>query len=182
MQYALLYTFSTIPQTLAAALGVLAAFVLYRLQSDSKTQWEDAREQLTGGTDGNAPTRLVQPPTTLNGLLGEQRFDELLAELGRIYEDQTPSRGSIKDLTYARLKASVKARNSILRALKVAFWWTAAVILTSVIVLCCTQVFWCYTVISSLVLAIGVASVARCLTLYYRLIRAALWGVGGAAR
>ncbi len=44
VEYALLYTFSTIPQTLAAALGVLAAFVLYRLQSDSNTLWQDAHE------------------------------------------------------------------------------------------------------------------------------------------
>jgi len=36
METALFYTFSTIPQVLAAAIAMLAAFVLYRLQTINK--------------------------------------------------------------------------------------------------------------------------------------------------
>jgi hypothetical protein len=35
LENAVLYTFSTIPQTLGAAFAVLAAFVLYRFQADA---------------------------------------------------------------------------------------------------------------------------------------------------
>jgi len=175
VEYALLYTFSTIPQTLAAALGVLAAFVLYRLQSDSSTQWQDAYT-LVSQFGGDVPTQLIKPQTNLGTLLGTQRFESLLRELEPRYEKGGwPATGSSQYLAYLRLKASIAPRRKILTALKWAFWATAAVILLSVLVLCIAHTFSQCTWLGGVVLAIGVCSLAWCLWLYYGLIRAALW-------
>jgi hypothetical protein len=46
VEYALLYTFSTIPQTLAAALGVLAAFVQWQDAYTLVSQFRSARVRL----------------------------------------------------------------------------------------------------------------------------------------
>lgn len=174
MEYALLYTFSTIPQTLAAALGVLAAFVLYRLQSDSNTLWQDAHELVN--QFGAGQWAAAAPELTLGDLMGEQRYEMLLAELKRSYaEHEPPAAGTVRYLTYARLKVNLKARREILAALKLAFWATAAVILLSVPMLSFAHILSNCTALASATLALGAVSVAGCLWLYWRLISAALW-------
>jgi hypothetical protein len=67
------------------------------------------------------------------------------------------------------------ARRRILRVLKAAFWHTAGVILFSVVLLCFAHTLSEYTRLAIVMLALGVASVAKCLWLYWRLISAALW-------
>jgi hypothetical protein len=168
MEYALLYCFSTIPQTLAAALGVLAAFVLYRLQSDSEPRWNDARE-LIGHFGG-------EQRTALDDLLTAQRYSALLAELERKYAGGSPPLASTQYQCFGRLKTSLRTERAILIALKQAFFVTAAVILLSIFVLTVAHAFWKCTVIAVPVLFAGWASVALCLWLYWRLVRAALWG------
>ncbi len=67
MENALFYTFSTIAQTLAAAIALLGAFALYRLQS-------------IGGLLHDLAVSAVQPylpNDEAQKLLGEERFAEL---------------------------------------------------------------------------------------------------------
>jgi hypothetical protein len=174
VEYALLYTFSTIPQTLAAALGVLAAFVLYRLQSDSATLWQDAQELVN--QFGAAQWAAAAPEVTLGDLMGDQKYEMLLAELKRAYaERDAPAAGTTRYLAYVRFKSNLAARRRILSALKVAFWATAAVILLSVILLCTAHAFYDCTDMARAALVLGFASVSACLWLYWLLIRAALW-------
>ncbi len=116
------------------------------------------------------------PEVTLGDLMGEQKYDMLLAELQRSYaEHEPPAPGSGQYLAYARFRANLTARRRILAALKVAFWATAAVILLSVLLLCFAHMFYDCTRLARVMLAVGVASVAGCLWLYWRLISAALW-------
>jgi hypothetical protein len=94
VEYALLYTFSTTPQTLAAALGVLAAFVLYRLQPHGNTRWQDATELIN--QFGVADWAHAAPETTLGDLLGAQQYEKLLEELEHRYAlHQPPQPGEI---------------------------------------------------------------------------------------
>jgi hypothetical protein len=181
VEYALLYTFSTIPQTLAAALGVLAAFVLYRLQSDSQTLWDDAHA-LINQFGPHEPTRIYQADRTLGELLGSQQYEKLLAE----FEDrwQTPRHAlpetSMHRVIYRKLKANLEARRRILATLKVAFWVTAAIIVASLVLLCVANRVSQDVDVARGVLFAGVASTALCLWLYWRLVRAALWKSGDA--
>jgi hypothetical protein len=173
VEYALLYTFSTIPQTIAAALGVLAAFVLYRLQSGSTTQWDDAQQLLN---DFGAHTKTdSMPETTLGQLLGAQDYPRLAMEFEVRFNDPgVPYRGLTKELALARLKASVAARDRIVTALTRAFWVTASVILASVVILALAHTIWTHPVTSWTVLLLGFVMLFFCLRLYWLVICAAL--------
>lgn len=175
MEYALLYTFSTIPQTLAAALGVLAAFVLYRLQSDSGTRWDDARELI--GHVGNQLPPMIEGRPSLNDLLRSQRYEDFLAEVDWRTKatNAPPQPGSVAYLAYGRLQTNVAARQKILASLKVAFWVTAIVILLSVVVLCVAHEFAERSCVAIPTLFLGVLGLLICLGLYWRLVKAALW-------
>jgi len=159
---------------------VLAAFVLYRLQSDSASLRQDA-QTLIGAVDNTQPTQSADPPATLSKLLGSERYKELLTELEYIYQrDQArfPPSGSGQEHAYLRLKANIESRDKILAALRTAFWLTAPVILGSVLVLCCAHTLSQYTPVTGFVLFLGAASLLVCLWLYWRLITAALFDDG----
>jgi hypothetical protein len=175
MEYALLYTFSTIPQTLASALGVLAAFVLFRLQSIHQTLWDDARELVN--PFGANQWIAGDVNLTFADLMGTQKYDSLLAELKRRYATgQPPPPGSAQELSYKRFTANLLSRYQIRNALRVAFIATAVVIVGSVFELALAQVIiripHC---VGYLLLALGLAALALCLRLYWLVVQAALW-------
>ena len=166
MENGLLYTLSTIPQTVAAAFGVLAAFILYRLQSDGSTMWEDARTLVSSFRNQNR--------NRLNDLLGSQQYGVLLGEAEALYANvaNRPPIGSAQDLAYKRLNGSLAARRKIVGALRGAFLVTAAVI-----TLCVVEIPLAHRMDSWIALAVllfSILGLALCLWLYWLLIRAAL--------
>lgn len=179
LDYALLYTFSTIPQTLAAAFGVLAAFVLYRLQSDSHRMWEDA-QAITQAFGGFAESEFRAR------LLGEQRYDELLAHCNELLAGPLPEgwgqgsmpKGSAQELAYVRFSTNVASRQAINDALRRAFLVTGITIAGSVVVLTIAhKIIYLPVCLVYVLMFLGVAALLWCLRLYWRLVRAALWGV-----
>jgi hypothetical protein len=174
METVLLYTFSTIPQTVAAALGILAVFVLYRLEADSETRWHDAHS-LLGQFGGAEPTRITQPETTFSDLLGRQEYKQFVAELkARYAATGYPEPGSERHLAWGRLKSSLAARDHIVAALKKAFFYTSGAILASLGMLIVAPVAAAFPFGALVVLFLAWLLVAYCLTLYWLVIRAAL--------
>jgi hypothetical protein len=175
METVLFYTFSTIPQTVATALGVLAVFVLYRLQADSETRWHDSRTLLEQfvGVDG---TCVTQPGATLSDLLGRQEYKRFVTELGDHYAAGAgnPPPGSVRHLAWGRLKASIAARDQIIAALNKAFLFTSITILYSLGMLIVAQTAGAFPLGALLSLLLGIGCVAYCLSLYWIVIRAAL--------
>ena len=162
MEYAVLYTFSTIPQTLGAAFAVLAAFVIYRFQDDpAVTSAIDELLQMFTGPD---QSRLSQA-------LRDDGLKRLLAEMDQLFDTNKatqPTPGHQHNvLTWLRVIAD---QPDIKGPLKRAFIWTAAVIVVSVIALCFEKPLAACTACAVAALCLGVAGLARCMWLYWKLI------------
>jgi hypothetical protein len=136
MENTLLYTFSTIAQTLAGAIALLGAFVLYRLQSlgqeiDRTIDHAMALYESTGRNHGSP-----KPSETLMALRAEQRYVQILGFL-----TTTPLPESIGPEIHpqAPMVRAVARRSRIFRAFHWALGLTVGLIITSIAALMCVS-------------------------------------------
>src|SRR5437763_1132352 len=124
METALYYTFSTIAQTLAAAIALLAAFLLYRLQTIAHAidQHVNKLVQFFGG----------QERLDLDELDAQGKHDEFLA-----YSRQhhTPAVVEHVRIPHLRLAALLTYRRAIFRTFYFSLWLTVGLVAGSVAVL-----------------------------------------------
>jgi hypothetical protein len=165
MESAVLYTFSTIPQTLGAAFAVLAAFVLYRFQGDAAVD-RDIDEIMQIFT-------IVEHRQLLREAL-EEGLQKFVGQMDMLFRNPSgPSRPQVESHQYkvlGRLVTAAASQPDIRVPLCRAFIWTGVVIVGSVIVLCFEKQIAAYTTWAAVVLAVGVIGLAWCLILYWRLI------------
>ena len=167
MENALFYTFSTIAQTLAAAIAILGAFVLYRLQSLS-AEIEDAA--LTA-------IQPYLPNDEVNRLRAENDYAALVTLLGTI--QPTVNKASEVAIPFvaskrAALPALLALRAQLHRLLRASLSFTVVLIAASVIVLATTPLIAASANITCTTFGVGVVAFVACLILYARLIVKAL--------
>ena len=163
---ALYYTFSTMAQTLAAAIAILGAFALYRLQAMNAEIAERSSTiaQITAGTHGRAVRELH-----VHG-----RFDEVLEST----EDFDPS--ATVELNYqvsaarVRLATLLAQRRSLRRYLSVAFWLSAGLLTSSLLVLAAAPKIASVRGAPAAAAAVGIAWFVLCIGTYAKLIWSAL--------
>jgi hypothetical protein len=164
LESAVLYTFSTIPQTLGAAFAVLSAFVIYRFQGDVPSA-DDIRMAIEVLDDRDR--------NDLNELVGRQQYRRFFQELERIFDATgkrpKPENHPYQYPAYRRIVATM-TQPDIRLLLRRAFLWTGAVIVGSVIALCFERPLTDCTPYAIAALTVGVAGLAWCLWLYWRLI------------
>jgi hypothetical protein len=120
---ALLYTMTTIAESLGSAMALLAAFALYRLQSLSRQMEEDSRqvaEAIGGFATPEERERLAQ----LRAAEDWQQFITLMVEVRNKLQGDP---GINPRLWMARLPRDYQTRRAILAALSVALILTAIV-------------------------------------------------------
>ncbi len=129
MENALYYTFSTIAQALAAAVAILGAFVLYRIQS-LNTDTHDAAAAVR--THSSTPAAIT---IQITDAFGRGRYAEVLS-LSR----QNQQHAAGVDLTSAwhRLETSLASKNSLTATFMVALVLSFVVVLGSVAILAFT--------------------------------------------
>ncbi len=154
MENTLFYTFSTIAQTLVAAIALLGAFALYRLQSISASLHDLAVSVI----------QPYLPNEAAQKLLGEERF----AELAEYLRNTPPARPQEASAPYYVGKRSAFADHlakqiSIQRLLKWVLSTTVVVISGAVAVLSMTTMI---VPCAIPVLAAGVGAFIGCLVLY----------------
>ena len=161
MENALLYTFSTIPQTLGAAFAVLAAFVLYRFQAGSAALSELTRqaiEQLPG-----EPTR-----EKAYAMLSEGKQSEFLQLVKSLKPPPTPGWQTV---VLRNFLDAAEALKNAQEALRTAFLFTSGLILYSVITLCLDpQIARLPDTVAEMLLSLGALGVLVCLILYWGLL------------
>lgn len=126
MENALFYTFSTIPQTLAAAIALLAAFVLYRLQSIN-TEIEEKSltvQQLC----------INQKDNGLWELHVNESYDKVF-EKSRNFQPSSENDLRLFKLHHSRLEHLLKFKKSLFSSFNLSLWTTVSLITFSVIVL-----------------------------------------------
>jgi hypothetical protein len=184
VEYALLYTFSTIPQTVGAAFGLLAAFVLYRLQWLDRELWEQTNylvgdwlsQELKAELGALRSRRRYRKfQHALAGAIEEYR--RRMARQNVVSEDLTPwsdGKTRLENLEWA-VAASEAVRTATWRAL----WPTALTIVCSTAAIPFAHVIcgsfslsWCFILIDLLLLT-------ACLVTYMMLIRSAIGAFGG---
>jgi hypothetical protein len=162
MLNALFYTFSTIAQTLAGAIALLSAFLLYRLQSlnseiDSHSM--SLRKACTGRGQAQADKAF--------DLHHRGKHQELI-DFTEACFPQDRSGTVILSLEY--LSAAVKLRASLFRRFHWALWLTAGLIVGSVIVLAVAPAVEDCTLAAVALFIVGIAWLALCIGSYVLLI------------
>ena len=166
MEAALYYTFSTFAQTLAAAITILGAFALYRLQSMNAEIAERSATtaRIPSGPHGHAVRELH-----VHG-----RFEEVLEST----EDVDP--GTTVELNFQvsaariRLAALLAQRASLRRYLSVAFWLSAGLLTSSLVVLASAPSIASTHRGPAVAAAVGIAWFVLCIGVCARLIWSAL--------
>ena len=164
MDSALYYTFSTIAQTLAAAVALLAAFVLYRLQTlNSEIEERSDRVlQHYGGDD-----RRVLEKLHVGG-----RFDEVLSYSKRMEPKGTAT--EVVDRARPRLAELLGIKRGMLRWFRLSLVLTLGLIALSVGVLAATPAILDHEDAPLLVLRVGVGYFVLCLASYALLLDRAI--------
>jgi hypothetical protein len=135
MENTFFYTFSTISQTLAGAIALLAAFVLYRLQS-LNANIDSIAERLTSWVE----MICQQEPRQVDGmnvrqLHGREQYRELHLLSNRI---KVPENFYQADLERERLPILLRSKDSLLRRFACALCLTVGLIIFSVFALTVT--------------------------------------------
>ena len=163
MENALFYTFSTIAQTLAGAIALLGAFVLYRLQSLG-AELEDAA--LTA-------IQPYLPNDEISRLRGENNYDDLVTLLNTV----APSANKLAEVnnTYVlskrrALPSLLQLRRQLHRLMKISLALTIVLIAASVVVLSTTPLIATSTNVAYSVFVVGILLFVVCLVLYVLLI------------
>ena len=163
METALYYTFSTIAQTLAAAIALLAAFLLYRLQSLNSAV-EHCMLMIVQHYGG--PDRMQ-----LDELSAQGKHPEFLA-----YHKANPApSGDIHTLTpRQRLETLLAHRDSVFRAFYLSLWLTVGLLAASVAVLVFTPALRSNAKCAEIIFAIGGIWFLGCLGSYAFLVKKTL--------
>ena len=160
MSNALYYTFSTIAQTLAGAMALLAAFLLYRLQVLNRAIEEDA-ERISEA--------LVPYHGRAHEMFRGQEYVELLraAESGYFPQGNPPVQAE-----RARLTMFLRTKKTVLKHFKVALYLTAGLITFSIVALVATPQI-SSVAVSYAILAFGVLGFVACMLSYITVLRSA---------
>ena len=173
MESALLYTFSTIAQALGGAIALLAAFVLYRLQSLDKLMWEcsgDLREAYPAGT------QQIQHDQMRAMGQWRQILIDVQVQADESRRHRLPSPYGPKGMApYTRLATSFMTSQGISRQFKTAAWATALEMVLSVAVLPFAHLLIEWPVLSwTVLIGVGVIGFSWCLWTYWRVVSVVL--------
>ena len=180
MENAILYTFSTIAQALAGTIALLAAFVLYRLQSLESGMWEDSAVAF----DGSPFTH--EEMAALQSLRGRREYAGFSDALDKAVEarsvrlaaqGQPEPQGPFGPGNRARLshvREGVAVSNRVKARLWQALWPTAGAMIYSIGAIPAAHLIHCRLTASWIVLSVGIIAFVACLGFYLLLIRAAL--------
>lgn len=155
----LYYSFSTIAQTLAGAIGLLGAFVLFRLQSLS-AEIESNASQIATVVD------MVVGGEEAQTLFRQGQYHEVLNRLGKITVPPTTYQCTRER---SRLPILLDRKDSLLWRFKIAFYLTIGLIMASVSVLVIAEQLAGRTSLASVVFALGLLWLAACLASYLSL-------------
>jgi hypothetical protein len=161
MENALFYTFSTIAQTLAAAIALLGAFALYRLQT------------IRAVLDDLAGTAMQPylPDETARKLQAEGAYIALLDHLSNTQPRNPKEANEPRQVaTRNTLRAHVETMSFIRRSLTWALGLTGAAIVGAVTVLAFTPRIAVQPTITCAVFVVGIALFATCIVLYAMLV------------
>jgi hypothetical protein len=165
MENTLFYTFSTISQTLAGAIGLLAAFLVYYLIQLDRSLREHLEFLLSRfpRCENTGDVHIMWETYDLPGLL--QYFDEdKLRQLDG-------GDGLDKPLHLTPARRLFQKRNTVVSHARTALLWTGAVILFSLIVLSLTSlVVRCGYSLIWFIIALGVIAAGCCLGFYTRIV------------
>ena len=150
---ALYYTFSTIAQTLGAAIALLGAFVLYRLQGLNTEVDHIVTQQILPHCGGTARHALDQ-------LHAERKHREFLLH---VPEAVAPQASEHLHIPLARLREVVASRSSLLRGFRIAVISTVAVTTLAVAVLAWVPCIAKSAHLSALLLVLGICAFLGCL-------------------
>lgn len=125
MDNSLYYTFSTIAQSLAALMGLLSAFALFRLQSIDA----ELRDR------GSALIRGFAGEHKLNDLLAKEKYSDFIKAYDEHIATLTISFAAYEKANIDRLRILIPQRPSIVSSLKWAFSVAALTMALSVFVL-----------------------------------------------
>jgi|ERR1700674_4811922 len=161
MENALYYTFSTIAQALAAAIALVTAFVLYRLQGID-TALREAGFTLLQGHLNNADL------WNLHVRGDYEQFVALFSELnGPISPETNPERYA----KFRLMQEECRVPAALLPPFRHALFLSAIVMGASVIFLCIApQIANCQFWLPQLVLSLGAVGFIGCLIMYFFLI------------
>lgn len=157
MENALFYTFSTIAQTLAAAIALLGAFTLYRLQT------------IGALLDDLALTAMQPylPDDTARRLRAEENYGAFLEHLRNTQSRKTNETiDPVPTAALHRLGAYVQALSSLQGLLKWALGLTVVVIIAAVTILALTPQIATQPSLACVVFILGIGSFAGCLVVY----------------
>ena len=164
MEAALYYTFSTIAQSLAAAVALLVAFVFYRIQSINSEMAERAR-RIIQHYEGKIRLRLDELHVT-----GDY------AEMAVLTKDPFPAHVEEGEPGFARkrLGVLVAARKKLRHEFRVSLVLTALLAIFSLLMLAVAPTIGHSSALPGAMLLVGITWFVACLYSYFRLGRKAL--------
>jgi hypothetical protein len=163
METALYYTFSTVSQTLAGAIALLGAFVLYRLQMLS-TDINDSADYIGRHVPDGGARRNIEVAV----------WQGQLDQVSKLAENGFPVIGDMPVQVRAsidKLGDALKLRESIHYWFTISLGLTIGLIGMSVVVLSVTPLLVRSACISILVLAIGILWFLSCLGSYVAILK-----------
>lgn len=165
MENVLFYTFSTIAQTLAAAIALLGALVLYRLQRISEAL-ESGMFQVIQPYPLNAAAQLS---------LAEEQYAEVLVYLNTIQPDNPGLAATVHYLgRKRRVETLISLRSELRQWLKISLALTVVVIAAAVIGLATVPWIARTATAPTVTLVVGVGAFVGCLVVYAFLARKAV--------
>lgn len=168
LQSALFYSLSAIAQTLAGAMGLLGAIVLFALQESTRSI-ERAATKLT-----EVPNEAVSP-LYLRHLLTRRSFPEIARHYGELLRPGGSSETSTEGLVqYATLTWELDHDNALRRAFGIALVASGIVIALSLIGCALAPQLSANARVGQAVLGVVVAGAVSCLVMYGFLLRVML--------
>ena len=165
---ALFYTFSTIAQTLAGAIALLGAFVLYRLQS-LRTQIDEDSERISSvyGSSGHD----VATVDAVRSLHRQGKYREVLE-----FRSRAPIPGTVyqAEAEQMRLGLNLQRQKALLRTFVASLGLTIGLIAASVGALAATPGIIERSCGPTVVFSVGIAWFVGCIVSYAVLIQQAL--------
>lgn len=161
MDTALYYTFSTIAQTLAGAIALLSAFVLYQLQSLHKEMEEKSGTVICQYNDEHRKI--------LQDYENHGQYDELFEYVLKHPLDSNQITDHIKS-SQERLGVLVQSKKSLMADFRFSLFLTVGLIAASIIVLSVTPILNTLCSVVFLTFIIGIVWFITCLAKYVCLV------------
>ena len=161
MENTLYYTFSTIAQSLAGALALLGAFVLYRVQNIDR-DLQDSMNLIADSWYEDEKFKLAFSQGDVRAF-----FAEVAA---RLAAPLTVGWSHRQQSNFLRAQRLLTVRDELLRSVRLALWFPAAVMCSSVAVLSCVTYIASLTRAPSVVLALGVMAFTVSIGVFVRFI------------